>query len=242
MGTGTARLVVDLPQRLGIPAYFYPDDTYWTQLQTGAPAVGLAIADPCDGPGLELDPRYATAIRQTRSRGIRVLGYVTIAYGRRALSDVQSDVDRWHAWHDIDGIFFDEVSTSPTQITCCRTLFAYVKSRKGSGHLVVLNPGTQTLEGFMGACDILLNNESSWRTYCDAYLANPAWVANYPASRFWHLVHHCPSEAKMRLALRLAQTRHAAWIYVTPGTGSNPYRSLPTGRYWLNELRFVATS
>jgi hypothetical protein len=44
------------------------------------------------------------------------------------------------------------------------------------------------------------------------------------------------------MALRLARNRHAAWVYVTDGTGNNPYRSLPSGHYWLNELRLAATS
>jgi hypothetical protein len=226
--------------RLGIPAYFYPDQTYWPQLQSGAPTVGLAIADPADGPGVELDPRYVAAIRETHGRGIRVLGYVTVSYGSRVLADVRSDVDRWRAWYPIDGIFVDEVSTARSGISYCQALRRYAKSRMGSDHLVVLNPGTQTLEGFMGACDILLNSESSWHTYRDAYSGNPGWVANYPAARFWHVVHDCPNEAEMRMAMRLAQTRRAGWIYVTDGAGTNPYRSLPTGRYWRNELRYAA--
>jgi Spherulation-specific family 4 len=227
--------------RLGIPAYFYPDNNYWPQLQNGAPAVGLAVANPSDGPGTDVDPRYVMAIRQTRGRGIRVLGYVTTSYGSRGVRQVASDIDRWHRWYEIDGIFLDEVSTSPTQLTDCIQLFTYIRKRHGSRHLVVINSGTQTLEGFMYACDILLNNESSWLTYRDAYVENPNWVSKYSPSRFWHLVHGCSSESDMRMVLRLACARHAAWIYVTNGTGSNPYRLLPGGRYWLNELRFAAT-
>jgi hypothetical protein len=233
-------MLIDRIQRLGIPAYFYPDQTYWPQLQSGAPTVGLAIADPADGPGVEPDPRYVAAMRETRGRGIGVLGYVTTSYGRRVLADVRSDVARWHAWYSIDGIFFDEVTTNRSGIMYCRTLCQHVKRQMGSDHLVVLNPGTQTLEGFMGACDILLNSESTWRTYRDAYVGNASWVANYPASRFWHVVHGCPTEAEMRMAMRLAQTRHAGWIYVTDGTGANPYQSLPSGRYWRNQLRYAA--
>jgi hypothetical protein len=204
--------------------------------------VGLVIADPSDGPGVDVDTRYATAIRQTREQGIRVLGYVTTSYGSRALRQIESDVDRWHRWYDVDGIFLDEVSTSSGQITDCMTLFADAKRRKGSRHLVVLNPGTQTLEGFMNACDILLNSESTWRTYRDGYVDNPTWVANYPSSRFWHVVHDCPTESEMRLAVGMALARHAEWIYVTSLTGDNPYRTLPGERYWMAELRLMAMS
>jgi hypothetical protein len=191
---------------------------------------------------MDVDTRYATAIRQTRERGIRVLGYVTTSYGSRALRQVASDVDRWHQWYDIDGIFLDEVSTSSDQITDCVTLFADTKRRMGSRHLVVLNPGTQTLEGFMHACDILLNSESTWRTYREGYVDSPTWVANYPSSRFWHVVHDCPTESEMRLAVGMALARHAEWIYVTSVTGDNPYRTLPGERYWMAELRLMAMS
>ena len=228
--------------RLGIPAYFYPDKTYWPQLQSGAPTVGLAIADPADGPGSILDPRYVIAIRETRGRGIPVLGYVTTSYGTRAPADVQSDVDRWRAFYNVDGIFFDEISTNQGHIAYCRALYRHAKGRMGSDHLVVLNPGTQTLEGFMDACDILLNSESSWCTYRDAYTGNPDWVAKYPAACFWHVVYDCSSEAEMRKAMQLAQSRHAGWIYVTPGTGANPYQSLPTRGYWRAELRGAAST
>jgi hypothetical protein len=180
-----------------------------------------------------------TAIQDTRARGIQVLGYVTTSYAGRALVDVKADVDRWRAWYPLDGIFFDEAPTSRSGIAYCQALFRYTKRHLGPAHLVVLNPGVHTLEGLMDACDIMLNSESDWRTYRDAYPGNPDWVANYPPSRFWHVVHHCPTEAEMRVAWRLAHTRRAGWRYITRGTGANPYRALPTGRYWRSELRLA---
>ncbi len=59
------------------------------------------------------------------------------------------------------------------------------------------------------ACDILVNSESTWTTYRDAYFQSPHWVAQFPAHRFWHLVHDCPSEGEMRTALWLARSRNA---------------------------------
>jgi hypothetical protein len=91
----------------------------------------------------------------------------------------------------------------------------------------------------MTACDILLNSESSWRTYRDAFPGNQDWVAKYPASRFWHLIHGCPTEAEMQTALKLARDRNAEWIFVTDCTDANPYGRLPGRAYWENQLRLA---
>jgi hypothetical protein len=179
-------------------------------------------------------------LRQTRQRGIRILGYVTTDYGNRSLARVKSDIERWHAWYAVDGVFFDEVSTSAMQVDYCQKLYDHAKSEGAPDHVVALNPGRQTLAGFMPACDILVNSESTWPTYRDAFAGNPDWIANYPASRFWHVVHGCPTEADMQTALKLAHARRAGWIFVTNGTGSNPYRRLPGGSYWENQLRLAS--
>jgi hypothetical protein len=202
--------------------------------------VGLVIADPADGPGQRSDARYVSALRQTRRQGIRVLGYATTDYGNRSLAEVKSDVDRWHTWYAIDGIFFDEVPSSRERVAYCLELHAYTKSKSGRDHLVVLNPGTQIPQDFMTACDILVNSESSWSTYRDSFPGNPGWVAEYPASRFWHLIHGCPTDAEMQTALKLARARNAEWIFVTDCTDANPYRRLPGTAYWENQLRFAS--
>jgi hypothetical protein len=144
-------------------------------------------------------------------------------------------VERWYAWYEVDGIFVDLVSTTAQQVDDCQALFTNVKQRTGGAGLVILNPGTQTLEAYMSVCDILVNSESTWPTYRDRYAA-PAWVDGYAADRFWHLVHDCPTAGEMHKALRLARTRNAGWIYVTDWTGANAYERLPAGRYWASEL------
>jgi hypothetical protein len=180
------------------------------------------------------------ALRQTRRRGIRVLGYVTTDYGNRALAEVKSDVDRWHAWYTIDGIFFDEAPSSAELLDYCLALYEFTKSESGRHHRVVLNPGTQTAEDFMTACDILVNSESRWSTYRDAFPGNQGWVARYPAARFWHLIHGCPTEAEMQTALQLARSRNAEWTFVTDCTDANPYRRLPGRTYWESQLRLAS--
>ena len=226
-------------QGLAIPAYFYPypHDRDWNLIHAAGPAIGLLVADPDNGPGSRCDPNYVTAIEATRRQGTLVVGYVTSRYGDSPLDLVIDDIARWYTTYTIDGIFLDEVGTSASHLSDCQAVHARVKElTRGSG-LVVLNPGTVGPVDYMSACDILVNNESTWTTYRDASFWLPDWVARYPAQRFWHLVHDCPSERDMRTALWLARSRNAGWVFVTDRTGANAYDRLPHETYWTSLLR-----
>ena len=227
------------PQRVGVPAYSYPrtNKAYWSQLVAGAPTVALIVADPADGPGNGRDPNYVAAIKQARQRGIAVVGYVTLRYGAAAGAPLGAAIEAWYDLYTVDGIFVDEVPSSRLCVDECHQVYSWVKRQTSGLGLVVLNPGTQTVEDYMATCDILVNSESTWVTYRDAYPQPPTWVENYPANRFWHLVHACPTESEMRTAVWLARARNAGWIFVTHHTGVNAYDRLPGEEYWLSELR-----
>jgi hypothetical protein len=165
-----------------------------------------------------------------------VLGYVTLSYGRKRRADLQAEVERWYAWHGIDGIFVDEAPTDARHVRAAKQLYRLIKQRGTCAAMVVLNPGTRSLEAYMSACDVLVTNESRWVTYRDAYPEGPCWTDGYPANRFWHIVHECGTESEMRQALWLARVRNAGLVYVTDRRGVNPYDALPR-RYWLSELK-----
>ena len=67
-------------QKMAIPSYFYPG-SFWTQLEQGAPTVGLAIINPNSGPGTKFDQNYADEVSRAKANGIYVLGYVATDYG-----------------------------------------------------------------------------------------------------------------------------------------------------------------
>jgi hypothetical protein len=221
-------------QGLGIPAYFYPypNDQYWARIHAAGSAIGFVVADPDNGPGIWRDPNYVAVIEATRQQGTLVVGYVTIRYGDSPVARVIDDIERWYATYPIDGIFVDEVATSTSHLSDCQAVYARVKRLTRGAGLVILNPGTRGPVDYMSACDVLVNNESTWTTYRDAYVQPPDWVARYPAHRFWHLVHDCPSEREMRTALWLARSRNAGWVFVTDRTGINAYDRLPDEAYW----------
>jgi len=224
-------------QRMAVPAYFYPG-LFWTQLDQAQPGVGLAVMNPGSGPGTAPDPNYLSAVQSAHAAGIRVVGYVYTSYGSRPLSSVEADINAYYSWYpSLDGIFLDEASTDCANEPYYAALNSYVKGKSGTS-VTILNPGTQTNQCYAPAADILLTFEGSDSQYVNSYSA-PSWVANYPASHFWHVIYGTSTTSAMSAAVRLSKARHAGYVYVTPATLPNPYDVLPTGRYWSNELAAI---
>ena len=216
-------------QSIAVPSYFYPG-ALWTQLGDGAPTATLGIINPNSGPGVSQDSNYVSATNTARAKGVRVIGYVYTSYGARASSAVKADIDTYYNWYTLDGIFLDEVDTDCLNEPYYAALNTYIKTKGGIG-LTVLNPGTFPDECYMAAGDIVCTYEDNYANYIG--LTSPAWVANYSARRFWHIIYNTTS-GNVANALSLARARNAGYVYVTNDSGANPYDTLPS--YWAAEL------
>ncbi len=234
-----ALLIVAAPvraQTMAVPAYFYPG-AYWTQMEQAGAPLRLAVMNPANGPGAAADPNYAAAVRAAQAAGITVVGYVYTSYGARSLSAVESDVSAYYRWYGVNGIFFDQASTSCSYASYYTTLNAFVKAEGGVAR-TILNPGMQTNECYVSAADILLTFEGSDAQYVSSYSA-PSWVARYSPSHFWHIIYGASTQSAMTNAVALSKRRGAGFVYVTPATLPNPYDVLPTGAYWTSELASI---
>jgi len=60
----------------------------------------------------------------------------------------------------------------------------------------------------------------------------PSWVFDYKSNRFANTI-YATSGSQVTSAINLSKTRNAGYVYVTDGTGGNPYSALPT--YWSAE-------
>ena len=223
-------------QHVAVPSYFYPG-SLWTQMESGAPTVGLAIINPDSGPGASKDQNYANQVTSTEAKGIIAIGYVSTAYAgtqnaARTLAAVEHDVDTYYSWYpNIDGIFVDEVSIDcAARNSYYKPLYDYIK-KKGGVARVVLNPGTDTSECYTSAGDIIVNFEDVYSNYVNWTPAS--WVSKYPACRFWQII-YSTSSAEMPNVIALSKERNAGWVYVTDDGGDNPYDTLPS--YWSHEL------
>ena len=96
-----------------------------------------------------------------------------------------AEVDKYYSWYQVDGIFFDEVSDSCSTSSYYAELYNHVHTYTSA--LVILNPGTNVPECFASVGDVLVVFESPYKTY-KKYTPN-SWYANYPSTRFWHIVY-----------------------------------------------------
>jgi hypothetical protein len=237
--SATTEGVVSNAPRMAIPMYIYPTwylpgGSDWDRLVD--PPIAFVVMNPASGPGGSFNSDYGHQIPITQALGIKVFGYVDTSYGSILTATVESQVDDYYTWYGVDGIFFDQVSNSPADISYYTTIYNYVHT-KAATPIVVINPGTQTDEGYMAASDVVVNFEGSYTTYTTGFAPNPAWVSNYAAARFWHIIYDVPAISNMVIVDQLARTRNAGYEYITDRTlASNPFGALPGEPYFTTTL------
>jgi hypothetical protein len=214
---------------LVVPAYFAAN--YWAQASGTRPPPADMILDPATGlgAGTTPDPGFQTLVRQAKSAGITILGYSSTADGARPAGDVEADARHYRDWYGVTHVFLDRVSGDPAQSGYYQGLAGYIHQLDGPGS-VWLNPGVYPDQGYMAIGDVVMVFEGTYPQY--QALQVPGWAASYPASKFAHTVYATPA-ADLASALGLAASRHALHVYVTDGTGGNPYAALPG--YWSRE-------
>lgn len=255
--------------RLLVPAYGNPDpnnatgSAMWTQLIESAAVLGpdlLVILNPNSGPGGGLiDPNYVNNSAEGpfidfRNAGGVAIGYVRTQWATRSLSEVQSEVDEYYdpaywrgAGVQIQGIFFDEMSTDLADVGYYQTLRDYVRSFPQTDY-VVGNPGTTsvdtsgqspyTVSDYAETADILVTFETLAEEYFNNYTP-PVWLDSYPAERFAHIAYKLEGGVSQMLqAVALARNRKAGYIYFTDdhmtGEFLNPYDELAS--FWSAEI------
>lgn len=257
VGAGTASAQAG-QQHIAVPAYFSPNDSgsaFWTQLTQGAPAVGVAIANPGNGPGTAFDQGYANAIRAAANAGVKVIGYVDTGYfgttGRTTrggattttawTTQSEADVATWYNFYGsygLGGIFFDDgladCGTNNAHVALYQAVNTYTKQNH-AGAYTVDNPGGAAESCYASAADSIVMFEGTYATY--ASWTAPSWeLSSTNPKQFWHLVYATPTEAAMTAAVARSKQQNAGYLYVTPDDLPNPWDTLPTGSYWTSEL------
>src|SRR5881396_261353 len=200
-----------------VPAYFYPaPGSAWDSLNRAAQRVPLvAIMNPNNGPSTSPNADYSRAVTPLRNAGGLVIGYVYSSYTMRAIAEVKTDIDRYHSFYTIDGIFVDEMTndSDAAHLAYYEELYRYIKIKRPS-YLVVGNPGINTSANYLlrPAADALVTFESN-AGYAQ-YVADP-WTQTQPAIAFSHLCYAVPTAATMTNYVQLGVTRNAGYIFVT---------------------------
>ncbi len=250
-----------------VPAYANPccDDgpAMWADLETAAAAGTVkinVILNPASGPGTgpEIDPNYVNVgpvgpLLDVRAAGAVIYGYVSTSFADRPIGDAKADVDRYYTtayWRgagiQVDGIFFDEMSSDLPDVGYYQELRDYVKAKDANARVIANpgQPGTQDTSGgssgftvmdYATAADVLVTFEGTASDYELAYTP-PSWANALPASHFAHLIHE--ATGVLYLALDLARTRKVGMVYVTDDVFTlNPWDTLPS--YFADEVEDV---
>ena len=217
-----------------VPAYFYPGSD-WNQAITSKPVPKVMIVDiTSSGAGLAPNRVYQVTLKRARAAGITLAGYVNTDYTHRPVAAVEADVRHYRSWYGVTSIFLDEVSSGRAGLPYYQQLARYIHAAS-PGSKVVLNPGTYPDEGYLSVGDIVMVYENSYASY--ERLRVPGWVHNFPAAKFAYAVYNA-GPAQLAGVITLALSRHAGYVYVTSGSGTNPYLSLPS--YWPAENKIIA--
>src|SRR5262245_22803120 len=221
-------------QAIACPTYWPPAALLnWEAFKSVAPASSIAIIN------WEVTTDYTDAfVRDLQSSGLIVIAYVKTGYMATGVETAKGAVDDYYAaYPTLDGIFFDEATSSWTSGSSSyyTQLYDHVKSKSGK-RIVVLNFGTRHDESFMNICDISVNYESTCSDYESwAGLTDSAWEWKYPPNRFWHLVYGC-SSSDMAAAVHKSKINNAGYVFVTDAS-PDPWGAIPS--YWSAEAEEI---
>lgn len=221
-----------------VPSYIYPSGsgaTQWNALATAAKSTPTTvILNPNSGPGTTQDANYVAAVAKVHAAGGKVIGYISSSYTNRSLSAVVQDINTYLTLYQVDGFFIDEMTADSTtaHIQFYQSVYNYIKGLSPN-YTVTGNPGTNVPEIYasLPVADQLVVFEDSAKHYTS--YAPQAWQANYPTSRFAHIV-YAASATQMQTFVQNASNKGAANVFITNKTLPNPYGVLPT--YWSQEV------
>ena len=224
------------------PNWYEPESYVWSDVARAAEQVTIvAIINPNNGPdGNPPNRDYERGLKDLRQSDLTILGYVYTKYGDRPIEEVKQDIDLYHKYYDVDGIFLDESASNLKQLDYYQKIYNYIKTKTNS-YQVVINPGTHTDEDYLTrpAADtsvIFENNSQAWKEY-----EPQSYVSSYKNKRNACLIHSVPDATTMKSHIDRAIARNIGYIYVTDdsptGSDGDPWNSLPS--YWQEEVDYI---
>jgi len=217
------------PQRTFVPAFFYASGI-WQQAADTKPAPTYMILD-ISGTGAGSAPvaHFESVVKEEKAAGVTILGYSSTGWGARSLSQVEADVRHYKAWYGVTDVFLDEVRGVSSQLPYYRKLARYIRDLN-PGSSIWINPGDYPDQGYMAVSNVVMAFEGPYSSYHNVDV--PSWAFDYSPDRFANTIYGT-SGSEVTSALNLSRSRNAGYVYVTDGTGANPYNALPS--YWSSE-------
>ncbi|MDE2026330.1 MAG: spherulation-specific family 4 protein [Patescibacteria group bacterium] len=206
-----------------IPLYSDPDRS-WSELamtRISSPSIRvLAVINPRNGPGSDIDSKYVMGVRQLRASGIDVLGYVHTKYGARNVALLRNEVDSYAEWYGVDGILFDEMANTPGKEPYYAGLTTYAK-QKGM-QITLGNPGADTTTSYVDTVDNLVLYDNPDLPPESLF---SGWHLNFDKSKF-SFVSYGVKKINKELLRKIAGV--VGYFFVTDGEPDNPWNGLPS--------------
>lgn len=188
---------------------------YLVSLKAEHPDVAvIAIVNPASGPGTAATVPYTTMINTLRLGGIKVIGYVPTDYYNLTtvtLAEIHTDIDRWASFYDVDGIFFDEMGSSPTLTDEYTALKNYALA---AGHTITVgNPGAALTSAWFTAnvFDTYVIYENAGPPL-ESYLDDYDTMTGATPQELAVLVHGQSAWNATTFSMIMS---HVKWIYIT---------------------------
>ncbi len=212
------------PPQTFVPAFFPVGGDWSAMAQAPSPPSTVILDLTSLGAGTAPEQGFRQAVAALQARGVLVLGYSSTAYATRPIDQVVTDVRHYAAWYGVHDVFLDEVTADTAHLAYYQALNRAIRAVEPNA-TIWLNPGTYPARAYMSLGDVVMAFEGPWSSY--RYLRVPAWAFRYPASRFAFTVYDTPA-GDLAGGVWLARHRRGGFLYLTDGTGSNPYGNLPS--------------
>lgn len=222
-GPTIAKSLTGCPQ-LYVPAFFRPGPEWAALAKAKAPPSTVLLDLTSLGAGTAPEAGFRPAVAALQARGVQVLGYSTTSYGTRPIPEVVDDVRHYAAWYGVHNVFLDEVTSGLGHLGYYESLQKAIRAVEPKAK-IWLNPGTYPARAYMHLGDVVMAFEGPWSSF--RHLVVPSWAHRYAAPRFAFVVYGTGA-GNLGGVVRLTRRRHAGYLYVTDGTGGNPYAALPS--------------
>ncbi len=210
----------------------------WTSAAGTSPEADVGIANwgsntqngGAGGPGKSRSAADAAQISTARADGTRILGYIATDYARGAAgygeASIETQMTDWHRWYGVTTFFLDEAPTAATHQPYYASLKAWARQHIGAAAREWLNMGAYpAARSWMRDANTIMDWEDG-----AAPATPPAWVHDYPASRFAMIMNAVPDTASaISAAVTDIENAHAGAGFVTSDAS---YQTLPSWAYW----------
>ena len=209
-----------------VPAYFHPAlaAADWATLARAAGRVRLVVLNVANGAGDVPDHAFFDVVRDAQRAGARFAGYVDTGYGQVRVGQVLAELRRYREWYGVRDVFLDRAASGVEHVDLYARIA--VACRAAGTEVVAFHHGTHPAPEYAEHADLLGTFEGPLSAFLD--LDVPRWVHDFPAGRFYHLLHSTPVDVTDRIEAQAGE-RNVGSLYRTERMPPNPWCGLPNG-------------